>query len=608
MAKYKCKICNKQYIDLTSLLNHIENKHKEMIPQDMNVNQYYYYMKTGKTHGNCVMCKQPTEWNKNTNKYNRFCNNPSCKEKYREIFKKRMIGKYGKTHLLNDPEKQREMLAHRKISGEYKWSDGTKTTYTGTYDLDFLTLLDDFFEWDPNDISMPSPHNYSYMYEGVEKFYFPDVFIHSLDLEIEIKDGGNNPNTHPKIQAVDKVKEKLKDEVMTSQKSFNYIKIYNKNYINFFNFLKEYKNQFEKYGDSDKMPRIFMIEDKEKVMSKPPKQLQESFEPVYEVGSFLLHQIAMNVGKIVAKYDFDDMVMMDIEASYDNPEKIQEKIRTLLGACRCEKDFKYLETVVRRTVDYYERHPTIPGWIEYRQWIRYQYKREEKDAKRKNETRDCGYEKVIESYTVNNKNKKIDLSYEDIQGYLKNKDDECLNKLLSDYTDCYHRELQARPDAANHINDDVRKTIHFIDGLVKQGVVDRDFTEKHKSKLQRLVENDNIILTLIYKKAPNNKVFSLMDDNTKLYIGDRYYIQRPVGITKVNCLVSEGSLSNDIADNNIIQYKLTTNNNFDENSIMQELVEEGIKIFNLFDLNDSSNKFLHDICKNLNIDGDIKRI
>lgn len=396
MAKYKCKICNKQYVDLSSLLNHIEHKHKEMIPEDMNVNQYYYYMKTGKTHGNCVMCKQPTEWNKNTNKYNRFCNNPSCKEKYREIFKKRMIGKYGKTHLLNDPEKQREMLAHRRISGEYEWSDGTKTTYTGTYDLDFLTLLDDFFEWDPNDISMPSPHNYSYMYEGVEKFYFPDVFIHSLDLEIEIKDGGNNPNTHPKIQAVDKVKEKLKDDVMMSQKSFNYIKIYNKNYINFFNFLKEYKNQFEKYGDSDKIPRIFMIEDKER-MTKPPKYLKESYEPVEEVGSFLVNKITMGAGKIAARYDFDALVMMDIEASYDYPEKVQEKILNLLNSCRCDKDFKYIESVIRRTVDYYEKHPTVPGWIEYRQWIRYQYRKDEKAVKRKNEVRNCGYDKVIEN-------------------------------------------------------------------------------------------------------------------------------------------------------------------------------------------------------------------
>lgn len=607
MAKYKCKICNKQYVDLSSLLNHIEHKHKEMIPEDMNVNQYYYYMKTGKTHGNCVMCKQPTEWNKNTNKYNRFCNNPSCKEKYREIFKKRMIGKYGKTHLLNDPEKQREMLAHRKISGEYEWSDGTKTTYTGTYDLDFLTLLDDFFEWDPNDISMPSPHNYSYMYEGVEKFYFPDVFIHSLDLEIEIKDGGNNPNTHPKIQAVDKVKEKLKDEVMMSQKSFNYIKIYNKNYINFFNFLKEYKNQFEKYGDSDKIPRIFMIEDKER-MSKPPKYLKESYEPVEEVGAFLIDKITAGAGKLAARYDFDALVMMDIESSYDCPEKVQEKILNLLNSCRCDKDFKYIETVIRRTVDYYEKHPTIPGWIEYRQWIRYQYRKDEKAVKRKNETRDCGYDKVIENTIVNDKMKHIDLSYDDIQKYLKNKDDVCLTKLLNDYSSCYERELESRPDTAHHINDDVKKTINYIDGLVEQGLVDREFTEKHKNKLKRLVESNDTILTLIYEKSPNNKVFSLLDDTTKLYIGDKYYIQRPDGIAKVNCLISEGCLSNDVADNNIIQYKLTTNFNFNEEEIMEKMITEGMKVFNLFDLNDKSNNFLHDICKNLNIDGEIKRI
>lgn len=861
MSKFKCKICNKQYVDLSSLLNHIEHKHTEMIPQDMNVNQFYYYMKTGKTHGNCVMCKQPTTWNKNTNKYNRFCENPACKEKYREIFKKRMIGKYGKTHLLNDPEKQREMLAHRKISGEYKWSDGTKTTYTGTYDLDFLTLLDEFFDWDPNDISMPSPHNYSYMYDGVEKFYFPDVFIHSLDLEIEIKDGGNNPNTHPKIQAVDKVKEKLKDEVMTSQKSFNYIKIYNKNYVNFFNFLNEYKKQFEKYGDSKKIPRIFMIEDKER-MTKPPKalkesydegfvqelfepdkalvwldkpveklfnkqitlyhgtaedikgkldtdtiavgstkfsnprwakyywdnydyavkwalmrmfenakimayfdgqdnkivlvndskntnevelrniekkyknitgyvyevkidakdieigaspvikeytvskamdytkrhiikltyetlnkycvmisteefidrhnknefnirtrdrkrgpilnnilsdyrdlsrriifdrisdengvpnrnadlkqykklvnsfdhnvkKLNESYEPIYEVGSFLLDKITVGFGKLAAKYDFDALVMMDIEANYRYPQKVQEKIQNLLQSCRCDKDFDYIESVIRRTVDYYEKHPTIPGWIEYRQWIRYQYKKEKKAVKRKNESRDCGYERVIETYTVNNKNKNIDLSYEDIHQYLKNKDDECLTKLLNDYTNCYQRELQARPEAKHHINDDVKKTIDFIDNMVKQGVVDREFTEKHKSKLKRLVESNDTIITLIYNKAPNNKVFTLMDDTTKLYIGENYYIQRPIGISKVNCLISEGSLSNDVADSNIIQYKVTCDNKFNEDDIMKALITEGIKIFNLFDLNDKSNKFLHDICKNLNIDGTIQRI
>ena len=66
---YKCKICGKKYTDLSSLYNHIEQQHSEMIPMDMSIQQYYYYMKTGRSNGNCVMCKQPTTWNKNTNKY-----------------------------------------------------------------------------------------------------------------------------------------------------------------------------------------------------------------------------------------------------------------------------------------------------------------------------------------------------------------------------------------------------------------------------------------------------------------------------------------------------------------------------------------------------------
>jgi hypothetical protein len=75
----------------------------------------------------------------------------------------------------------------------------------------------------------PSPHTFYYTYEGKKHFYFPDFFIPSLNLEVEIKDGGDNPNMHHKIQDVDKVKEKLKDEVLSSKSiPFNYIKIVNK--------------------------------------------------------------------------------------------------------------------------------------------------------------------------------------------------------------------------------------------------------------------------------------------------------------------------------------------------------------------------------------------
>lgn len=613
---YKCKICNKQFKDLASLLNHIESKHKEMIPQDMNVHQYYYYMKTGKTHGNCVMCKNPTEWNKNTNKYNRFCDNPVCKEKYREIFKKRMIGKYGKTHLLNDPEKQREMLAHRKISGKYKWENGTETTYTGTYDLDFLKLLDGFFEWDPNDISMPSPHNYSYIYDGVEKFYFPDVFIHSLDLEIEIKDGGNNPNTHPKIQHVDKVKEKLKDEVMTSQKSFNYIKIYNKNYINFFEFLKLYKQQFEKYGESSKIPKIFLIEDKERVVSNPPKKLTESFDfsdedmnPTYEITSSLFNKAISTVGQFLLKDKLNNIIIYDIQAHYNKPDEVKKIIQNALKTCKDDNDFEFVESLVKRSVDYYEKNPT-DGWVDYKDWIRYKYRKEEKEIKKKNKkkAKQDGLYKMIESYVISDKSKNIDLSYALVHKYLKNKDDECLTKLLNDYTDCYNRELKERPEAKEHINNDVKKTIDYIDSLEKQGLVDREFTEKHKPKLQRLVESNDTILTLIYEKSINRKLFNLMDDTSKLYIGDKYFIKRPEGKSKINCIVSEGDLSKDILNHNILQYKLTTNDSFNENIIMKNLIEEGLDIYGLYDLQDDKNIFLHDICKTLNIDGTIKKI
>ena len=342
---YKCKLCGKKYKDLSSLYNHIESKHADMIPQDMSVQQYYYYMKTGKMNGNCVMCKQPTSWNKNTNKYNRFCGDEKCKEKYVQIMKSRMIAKYGKAHLLNDPNKQREMLANRSISGTYEWSDGKHTTtYTGSYELDFLKTLDNFFEWDPEDISMPSPHTYTYEYEGERKFYIPDVFIHSLDLELEIKDGGDNPNRHHKIQDVDKVKEKLKDEVLTTQKNFHYVKITNKNYSNFFDFLKEVKAGFEKYGDDKKIPRIFKTED---IVTKT-NYVKESLD-VIEEGTV---DSIFNVGKKSFR-ESDLLFSLKFDLVKGSPKELQEFLTALIKGAKTRDDLLYVHELSRRPDTFY---------------------------------------------------------------------------------------------------------------------------------------------------------------------------------------------------------------------------------------------------------------
>jgi hypothetical protein len=234
---------------------HYDTKHHDQLPEGVIGEEFHYQQVTGKTHGNCIVCKQPTKWNIKTHKYHRFCEKPECKQKYREEFKKRMIGKYGKITLLNDPEKQKEMLANRKISGSYIFQDGSAKTYTGTYEKDFLEFLDEMLDWDSKDVESPSPHVYRYTYEGQEKFYIPDMYLYSLNREIEIKDGGDNPNQHHKIQDVDKVKEGLKDKLLASIPNVNYLKIVNKENNKFLLYLDKVKEQaFE-----GKNVKIYMI-------------------------------------------------------------------------------------------------------------------------------------------------------------------------------------------------------------------------------------------------------------------------------------------------------------------------------------------------------------
>ena len=367
---YKCQICGKKYTELSSLYYHIESIHREMIPKDMSVQQYYYYMKTGKTNGNCVMCKHPTTWNEKTNKYNRFCSNPKCKEEYSKIMKSRMIAKYGKAHLLNDPNKQREMLANRSISGVYEWRDGkTETTYTGSYELDFLKTMDDFFEWDPSDIMMPSPHTYTYKYEGEDKFYIPDVFIPSLNLEIEIKDGGDNPNNHHKIQAVDKEKEKLKDEVLMSQKNFHYVKLTNKNFTNFFDFMKEYKKGFEKFGDENKIPRIFKVED---IRTKPDVNVLKEETEIIEEG--VINNLIDKLDNVTFAQN-KSLIYRNYDQVKKSPRELQKYINRLIKCAKFEEDLEFIDKLIKHSNDEYynilKHKPELKDeYNEYIAWIR----------------------------------------------------------------------------------------------------------------------------------------------------------------------------------------------------------------------------------------------
>ena len=98
--------------------------------------------------------------------------------------------------------------------------------------------MDHVMHFSATDIMCPSPHNYAYVYEGKVHMYIPDFYIPNYNLEIEIK---TDENMHHKIQAVDKVKEQLKDKVMAQNPSVNYFKILDKKYNDFFDYLMNMK-------------------------------------------------------------------------------------------------------------------------------------------------------------------------------------------------------------------------------------------------------------------------------------------------------------------------------------------------------------------------------
>jgi hypothetical protein len=148
-----------------------------------------------------------------------------------------MIDTYGKVHLLNSPEQQREMLEGRKISGTYKSKTGYNHTYTGSYELKFLEFLDLFMNFPPLDVLSPAPQNFYYKDEnGKSRFYIPDFFIVSLNLFIEIK---SFENKHYRER--DKGLEALKTNAIL-KKGFNVITIPDNKFQIFLDYLYSLKN------------------------------------------------------------------------------------------------------------------------------------------------------------------------------------------------------------------------------------------------------------------------------------------------------------------------------------------------------------------------------
>lgn len=252
--RYKCPmgICEERF-PREKLADHIDKKHKSLIPEGSSAAREAFNAINHKTHGTCVICKKESPWNENKCRYDRFCSR-ACASAYEKQFAERLQKARGVTRseLLNDPEQQNKMLAGRSISGVYTFSDGTKRNYVGSYEKAFLEFMDVYFQIDPVDLEQPGPV-IPYTFRGQSKQWITDFYYAPYNLVFDIKDGGDNPNNREMPEY--REKQYCKEHAIETQGVYNYVRLTNNEFDQMIEFMMELKLGMLE-GDTTPMIRI----------------------------------------------------------------------------------------------------------------------------------------------------------------------------------------------------------------------------------------------------------------------------------------------------------------------------------------------------------------
>lgn len=309
--KFKCPYCDFKASRM-DLVDHVERDHQELIPADHTAAQVIFDSINGKDYGTCMICKcKVYEWNNKINRYYNLCKNPNCKAKVREIALARHMKVYNKPTLLNDAEHQEKMLANRRISGSYTFSDGKKFIYTGKYEKNALEFMDKVLEIPSKDILTPGPV-LEYEYNGEIHKWITDIFYIPANLIIEIKDGGNNPNTRTMTSY--REKQVAKEVMITDKGTYNYIRLTNNDFSQLLNIFADMKNE----AINEKNPKV-KIHINEEVGGLPPHRPPEAYIVPYGMNNVFdgLAYTDSDMDKIIITDEDDNIIPMVESVFYE---------------------------------------------------------------------------------------------------------------------------------------------------------------------------------------------------------------------------------------------------------------------------------------------------
>ena len=255
IIRYKCPFCDKR-MERDKLVSHVGKEHEDLLPEGFSPLRYVFHYVNKRPldyHGICTECKSTTPWDENTGRYKRQCGKESCRKQFVKKFEDNMVRTVGVSRISATEEGLKKLLAGRKISGKYKFKNGVEKEYCGSYEKKALEFMDTVLDIDPDDIMSPGP-TLKYELDGKTRYYITDFYYQPYNLIIEVKDGGDNPNTKDAMREVRR-KSLAKEKFVIEKTDYNYLRLTNNDFSQLLSVFMDLKLQLVD-GSNDRVVHV----------------------------------------------------------------------------------------------------------------------------------------------------------------------------------------------------------------------------------------------------------------------------------------------------------------------------------------------------------------